>query len=87
MYCLRTMRFRENMTTHMTCASLKTGKSAYCKGQRLIGITYDTIIYRITQLHVQLRVEPHLKSCSARLQMLRNGSSYNQTLERLSDEE
>lgn len=65
----------------------KTEKCAYHKGQRLIGMSYDTIVYRITQLHVFLKVEPHLRSCIARLQMLRNGSRNDLTLERLSDKE
>lgn len=76
MYCLRAITLKENMTTHMTWASLlRKQKGLHSIKDRVVGMTYNTIIYRITQLHVLLRVESHLRNCITRVQVLRSGHS------------
>lgn len=45
-------------------------------------MTYNSIIYRTTQLCGLLRVEPHPRNCIAKLQMLRKGTSNDERLER-----
>lgn len=46
-------------------------------------MTYSSLIYKTTQLCGLLRVEPHPRSCIAKLQVLRKGSSNGQRLEGL----
>lgn len=84
MYCLRDITFRAKVTTHDLCIiDEKTKKSADLKGQRHLGMTYSSLIYKTTQLCGLLRVEPHPRSCIAKLQVLRKRSSNDQGLEGL----